>query len=106
MSKKRTTKEVRKKLETIGVFIPRGMNMFHINGDTFHLIGWQPGWEQPAAAKIRQHGYFARLIQLPDSDVFCMIINLYGTEWQDGLIPENLAGLPLREEADTQPPLF
>ncbi len=104
---RRTTKDVRKKLETIGVYIPKGMNMFHVKGDTYHLIGFAPDeWTQATIAAIRRNGYFVNRLQPDSGQVFIMIINLYGTEWQDGLIPENLAGLPLREPDDKQLPLL
>lgn len=106
MKQQRTAKEIRKKLDSLGIPVPRGSGLFYQRGDTFQLVTGSPEWVNNAVKVIRRAGYFVTPLQIESSDISILVLNLHGTEWQDGLIPEELYDLPLREPDGTQLTLF
>lgn len=104
MSKKLTTTDVRKKLERLGAPVPRFHSVYHLKGDTFAIFAGESDYCHRAAAAIRRAGYWAKVEMIADSAM--LLMNFSGTEWEDGFIPENLAGLPLRPAEPTQTSMF
>lgn len=96
----------RKRLARIGVYLKKhDGRIISLTGDSFIIISCDRPFIESTPARIRKAGYFARVLR--DNKFMATIaVNLDGTEWRDGLIPENLHGIDLREPDDTQLSLF
>ena len=98
-------KAIRKKLEQIGAPVPIHHLVIRVKGDTFQVFSTLPEYADRAVATIRRAGYWAKM-SMREEHAAIFLLNFAGTEWQDGMIPENLAALPLRDEPPQQMGLF
>lgn len=99
------TTDVRKKLALINAPLPTRSVVMRFRGETFMVIASEPDYADRAAGRVRLHGYWAQLSQRDDL-LSMLFVNFAGTEWQDGMIPENLAALPLRDAPPKQTSMF
>lgn len=100
-----TPKDARHKLAGLGVEPPAYHSVRKLRGDTFCIFAGDPEYIDRAASALRKAGFWAKVDAI--TAVASMLqFNVAGTEWQDGMIPENLAALPLRPEPPRQLSLF